>query len=69
MEGDWVEPVLVKRDDLCSVLYDHHGIQITVEGQGPFRRHAQHRHRGANINSKKVFNARVVDQRSLVYDE
>lgn len=69
MEGDWVEPVLVKRDDLVSVLYDHHGIEITVQAKALSDGARNAVISVQNLSSKKIFNARVVDQRSLVYDE
>ena len=69
MESDWVEPVLVKRDDLVTVLYDHHGVSITVEGKALSSGSRNDVIAVQNLNSHKIFNARVVDQRSLVYDE
>jgi flagella basal body P-ring formation protein FlgA len=69
MEGDWVEPLLVKRDDLVTVLYDHHGISITVEAKAMANGARNDVIAVENVSSHKVFNARVVDQRSLVYDE
>jgi flagella basal body P-ring formation protein FlgA len=69
MQGDWVEPVLVKRDDLVTVLYDHHGISITVEAKAMANGARNDVIAVENVSSHKIFNARVVDQRSLVYDE
>jgi flagella basal body P-ring formation protein FlgA len=69
METDWVEPVLVKRDDLVTVLYDHHGISITVEAKAMDNGVCNQVIAVQNIESHKVFNARVVNERSLVYDE
>lgn len=69
MQSDWVEPVLVKRDDLVTVLYDHHGISITVEAKAMSNGSRNDVIAVQNLTSHKVFNARVVDQRSLVYDE
>jgi flagella basal body P-ring formation protein FlgA len=68
-QGDWVEPILVKRDDLVTVLYDHHGITITVEAKAMSNGVRNDVIAVQNLTSHKVFNARVVDQRSLVYDE
>jgi flagella basal body P-ring formation protein FlgA len=61
--------VLVKRDDLVTVLYDHHGVSITVEGKALSSGSRNDVIAVQNLNSHKIFNARVVDQRSLVYDE
>ena len=69
MESDWVEPMLVKRDDLVTVLYDHHGISITIEAKAMSNGSRNDVIAVQNLTSHKVFNARVVDQRSLVYDE
>jgi len=69
MQGDWVEPILVKRDDLVTVLYDHHGISITVEAKAMANGARNDVIAVENVSSHKIFNARVVDQRSLVYDE
>ena len=69
MESDWVEPVLVKRDDIVTVLYDHHGVSITVEGKALSNGSRNDVIAVQNLTSHKIFNARVVDQRSLVYDE
>jgi len=69
MESDWIEPILVKRDDLVTVLYEHHGIAITVAGKAMSNGARNDVIAIQNLTSKKIFNARVVDQRSLVYDE
>jgi flagella basal body P-ring formation protein FlgA len=69
MQSDWIEPVLVHRDDLVTVNYDHHGILITVEAKAMSNGSRNDVIAVQNITSHKIFNARVVDQRSLVYDE
>jgi flagella basal body P-ring formation protein FlgA len=69
MQSDWVEPVLVHRDDLVTVVYDHHGVSITVEAKAMANGSRNDVIAVQNVSSHKVFNARVVDQRSLVYDE
>ena len=69
MESDWVEPVLVTRDDLVTILYNHHGISITVQAKALANGVRNEVIAVQNITSHKIFNARVVDQRSLVYDE
>jgi len=69
MESDWVEPVLVKRDDLVTILYDHHGISITVEAKAMDNGVRDQVIAVQNLESHKIFNARVVNERSLVYDE
>jgi flagella basal body P-ring formation protein FlgA len=69
MENDWVEPILVTRNDLVTVSYDHHGISITVQGRAMGDGVRNQVISVQNLTSHKVFNARVVDERSLVYDE
>jgi flagella basal body P-ring formation protein FlgA len=69
MENDWVEPVLVSRDDLVTILYEHHGISITVEARAMANGIRNQVIAVQNLSSHKIFNARVVDERSLVYDE
>ncbi|MEI9998709.1 MAG: flagellar basal body P-ring formation chaperone FlgA [Verrucomicrobiota bacterium] len=69
MESDWVEPMLVARNDLVTVLYDHHGIQITVQARALSSGVRNDVIAVQNLTSHKIFNARVVDARSLVYDE
>jgi flagella basal body P-ring formation protein FlgA len=69
MENDWVEPVLVNRNDLVTILYDHHGISITVQARAMASGVRNQVIAVQNLSSHKVFNARVVDERSLVYDE
>jgi flagella basal body P-ring formation protein FlgA len=69
MENDWVEPILVNRDDLVTILYDHHGISITVQARAMANGVRNQVIAVQNLSSHKIFNARVVDERSLVYDE
>lgn len=69
MENDWVEPVLVNRNDLVTILYDHHGISITVQARAMANGVRNQVIAVQNLTSHKVFNARVVDERNLVYDE
>jgi flagella basal body P-ring formation protein FlgA len=69
MESDWVEPVLVTRNDLVTILYAHHGISITVQGKAMANGVRNEVIAVQNVTSHKIFNARVVDERSLVYDE
>jgi flagella basal body P-ring formation protein FlgA len=69
MENDWVEPVLVKNNDLVTILYDHHGISITVQARAMANGVRNQVIAVQNLSSHKIFNARVVDERSLVYDE
>jgi flagella basal body P-ring formation protein FlgA len=69
MENDWVEPVLVKNNDLVTILYDHHGISITVQARAMANGVLNQVIAVQNLTSHKIFNARVVDERSLVYDE
>jgi flagella basal body P-ring formation protein FlgA len=69
MEGDWVEPLLVARNDIVTILYDHHGISITVQAKALSNGVRNEVIAVQNLTSHKIFNARVVEQRSLVYDE
>jgi len=69
MENDWVEPVLVKRNDMVTILYEHHGISITVEARAMDNGVNNAVIAVQNLSSHKIFNARVVGERSLVYDE
>jgi flagella basal body P-ring formation protein FlgA len=69
MENDWVEPLLVARNDLVTILYDHHGISITVQARAMSDGVRNEVIAVQNLTSHKIFNARVVDERSLVYDE
>ena len=69
MESDWVQPELVKRDDLVTILYEHHGISITVEARAMANGTNNDIIAVQNLSSHKIFNARVVGERSLVYDE
>ncbi len=69
MENDWVEPVLVQRNDLVTILYAHHGISITVQARAMANGVRNEVIAVENVSSHKIFNARVVEQGSLVYDE
>ena len=52
-----------------TILYDHHGISITVEARAMANGVRNEVIAVQNLTSHKIFNARVVDERSLVYDE
>jgi flagella basal body P-ring formation protein FlgA len=69
MDNDWVEPVLVARNDLVTISYDHHGVSITVQAKAMANGVRNQVIAVQNLSSHKIFNARVVDERSLVYDE
>jgi len=69
MENDWVEPVLVARNDLVTISYEHHGLSITVQAKAMANGVRNQVIAVQNLSSHKIFNARVIDQRSLVYDE
>ena len=69
METDWVAPILVRSNDLVTILYDHHGVSITVQARAMANGIRNQVISVQNISSHKIFNARVVDERSLVYDE
>jgi flagella basal body P-ring formation protein FlgA len=61
--------VLVARNDLVTILYDHNGISITVQARAMANGVNNEVIAVQNVTSHKVFNARVVGERSLVYDE
>jgi flagella basal body P-ring formation protein FlgA len=69
MGNDWIDPVLVSRNDLVTILYDHHGVSITVQAKAMANGVRNEVIAVQNVTSHKIFNARVVDERSLVYDE
>ena len=69
MQTDWVAPILVRNNDLVTILYDHHGISITVQAKAMANGVRNQVIAVQNLTSHKIFNARVVDERSLVYDE
>jgi flagella basal body P-ring formation protein FlgA len=69
MENDWVEPTLVNRDDLVTILYDHNGLSITVQAKAMANGTRNQVIEVQNLSSHKIFNARVVDERTLVYDQ
>ena len=69
METDWVAPILVRNNDLVTILYDHHGVSITVQARAMANGIRNQVISVQNVSSHKIFNARVVDERSLVYDE
>lgn len=69
MANDWVDPLLVARNDLVTILYEHHGLSITVQARAMANGTRNQVIAVQNVSSHKIFNARVVDERSLVYDE
>jgi flagella basal body P-ring formation protein FlgA len=69
MENDWVEPTLVARNDLVTILYDHNGLSITGQAKAMANGMRNQVIEVQNLSSHKVFNARVVDERTLVYDQ
>jgi len=69
MENDWVEPTLVNRDDLVTILYDRNGLSITVQAKAMANGTRNQVIEVQNLSSHKIFNARVVDERTLVYAE
>jgi flagella basal body P-ring formation protein FlgA len=69
MQTDWVEPVLVSRNDIVTILYDHNGLSITVQAKAMANGIRNQVIEVENVTSHKIFNARVVDERSLVYEE
>ena len=68
MENDWVEPTLVARNDLVTVLYDRNGLSITLQAKAMASGVKDQVIEVQNMSSHKVFNARVVDERTLVYE-
>jgi flagella basal body P-ring formation protein FlgA len=67
MENDWVEPTLVNRNDLVTILYDRNGLSITLQAKALASGVKNQVIEVQNTSSHKVFNARIVDQRTLVY--
>ena len=67
MENDWVEPTLVNRNDLVTILYDRNGLSITLQAKAMAAGVKDQVIEVENVSSHKIFNARVVDQRTLVY--
>jgi flagella basal body P-ring formation protein FlgA len=67
MENDWVEPTLVNRNDLVTILYDRNGLSITLQAKAMASGIKDQIIEVQNLSSHKVFNARVVDERTLVY--
>ncbi len=69
MGNDWIEPLLVARNDLVAIHYEHHGVSITVAARALSNGMRDQVIQVQNLSSRKIFNARVVDERTLVYDE
>ena len=69
MENDWVEPTLVSRDDLVTILYNGRGLSITVQAKALASGVRNQVIEVQNLSSHKVFNARVINERTLVFDE
>jgi len=67
MENDWVEPTLVSRNDLVTILYDRNGLSITLQAKALASGVKDQVIEVENTSSHKIFNARVVDQRTLEY--
>ena len=67
MENDWVEPTLVNRNDLVTILYDRNGLSITLQAKALASGTKDQVIEVENVSSHKIFNARVVDQRTLEY--
>ena len=69
MENDWVEPTLVNRNDLVTILYQHGGLSITLQAKALASGIKDQVIEVQNTSSHKVFNARIVNERTLVYAE
>ena len=67
MENDWVEPTLVNRNDLVTVVYEHGGLSITLQAKALASGIKDQVIEVQNPSSHKVFNARIVNERTLVY--
>jgi flagella basal body P-ring formation protein FlgA len=67
MENDWVEPTLVSRNDLVTVLYNRNGLSITLQAKAMASGVKDQVIEVQNLSSHKLFNARVVDERTLEY--
>jgi flagella basal body P-ring formation protein FlgA len=68
MENDWTEPTLVYRNDLVTILYDHDGLSITLQAKALASGVKDQVIEVENLSSHKIFNARVVNDRTLVYE-
>jgi flagella basal body P-ring formation protein FlgA len=68
MENDWVEPTLVSRNDLVTILYDRNGLSITLQAKAMANGVKDQVIEVQNLSSHKLFNARVVNERTLVYE-
>ncbi len=68
MTIDLREPYLVNRNDTVTVTYEHGGLRITLQARALTSGVKDQVIQVQNTDSKKVFNARVVDERSLVYE-
>ena len=68
MENDWIEPTLVNRNDLVTILYDHDGLSITLQAKALASGVKDQVIEVENTSSHKIFNARVVNERTLVYE-
>lgn len=69
MENDWNEPTLVSRNDLVTILYQHGGLSITLQAKAMASGVKDQVIEVQNMTSHKIFNARVVNERTLVYAE
>jgi flagella basal body P-ring formation protein FlgA len=67
MENDWVEPTLVNRNDLVTIIYQQGGLEITLQAKALGNGTRDQVIEVQNMSSHKIFNARVVDERTLVY--
>jgi flagella basal body P-ring formation protein FlgA len=67
MENDWVEPTLVNRNDLVTILYEQGGLSITLQAKAMANGTKDQVIEVQNMSSHKIFNARVVNERTLVY--
>ena len=68
-KAHWVEPTLVNRNDLVTILYQHGGLSITLQAKAMANGVKDQVIEVENTSSHKLFNARVVDERTLVYAE
>jgi flagella basal body P-ring formation protein FlgA len=68
MENDWVEPTLVNRNDLVTIVYERGGLSITLQAKALASGVKDQVIQVENTSSHKIFNARVVNERTLTYE-
>ena len=68
MANDWKEPTLVARDEIVTVSYSHNGLTITLRARALTSGIVDQVIQVQNLESRKIFSARIIDERTLVYE-